>query len=258
MPAKPAARRETSAAFFDVVRRQLADVPWEPRQRLLAEVASRLDALPERARPEEVLGAPRAYARLVREAAGYPPNRVRPFPYFRALRRRNKVLVLVVPLLVALIGGGVTAVRHYQPLRADADVGYSNAKTIDDPLLTGVDFYHYRENATVVTGIELKNTGRVTVTVTRALIPHGLPLALVELRAQHDLQLIGLWQRATRVARLSVHPGETVELFLVMKMTRYHLVPDSNVHGPLPRLEVEVLGTTHTIQLSGNDIGFAQ
>ncbi len=255
MPARPAARRGTSADFFDVVRHQLADVPWERRQQLLAEVGARLHGLPERARPEDVLGDPRAYAKLVREAAGLPSTRVAPFPYFRALRLRNKVMIIVVPLLVALVGTGLTAMRHYQPLRANANISFSSGPRIDARYATDVDFSGYQRGATVVSGVGLKNTGRATVTVIGILMPEGSPLKLVGLRAQSNPQLTGLWEKARPVHRLAVHPGESVELYLVMKMIQYRFAPGSFSVTGQPQLVVEVLGATHTLQPSGNRIG---
>ena len=221
---RPDASRARTSSTWSVG--SSADVPWERRQLLLVDVADRLQSLPEHVRPEDVLGDPRAYARLVREAAGLPRSRVAPFPYFRALRLRNKILVIVVPLLTALVGGGLTAMRHYQPLRADSYVFSSSAPRVDARYVTDVDFSRYRLNATVVSGLHLTNRGRATVTVTGARMPGNSPLKVTELRTRSDPRLTSDWKQAQRVHRVSVHPGESVTLYVVMKMIPYVLAPD--------------------------------
>jgi hypothetical protein len=242
--------------FFDVVRRNLADVPWSKRQKLLGHLVLRLDALPQRSRPEDVLGDPRAYARLIRESEGLSSERVRRFTYWRAMRLRNKVLVIAIPLLIALASVTNAYVQHYQPLTASQESGGpATAQPINDPLASGVEFYRYQAGATLVTGLDVTNTGWATVSVTGAAMGEASPLAVVGLRATTDPRFVADWHGASPVRSVAVHPGKTVVIFVMMRMKPYRLDRGSWVKVDQPPLTVQVVGVTHQLRPSGNQIG---
>jgi len=52
-----------------------------------------------------------------------------------------------------------------------------------------------------------------------------------------------------------VHPGKSVELYVVMKMIPYRLSPGDSVAISQPPLLVQVLGVSHRIQPDGSQIG---
>jgi hypothetical protein len=169
------------------------------------------------------------------------------------MRLRNKVLLIAVPLLIVLANAGNAYRQHYQPLTMSQNLGYSSAPAINDPLVSGVDFYRYQRGATVVSGLSLTNTGWTTVAVTGAVMANGSPFSFVGLRTQSDPHLIGIWNRASPVDRVVVHPGQTVEVYVVMKMKPYRL--DGYVKGDQPPLVVQVLGVTHRVRPIGDQIG---
>ncbi len=52
-----------------------------------------------------------------------------------------------------------------------------------------------------------------------------------------------------------MHPGETVYIFVVMKMSRVRLEPrDSESEAP-PSFNLEVLGVHHLLPMGGSNIG---
>ncbi len=249
--------RSVHTAYFDRVRGRLFDVPWASRQELLGDLSARLEALPPGTAPESVLGDPRTYSRLMRESAGCAPDPIAPFPYFRALRRRNKVLVFAIPIVIGLLAAAGVSWLHYEPLTANAYFDSSTSGAIPDPLANDVTYYRYQRGATVVTGMMLENSGRATVTVTGVEIADGALFGLTELRATRDESLGGQWGKAPRVDHLTLHPGERAELFVVMRMLPFAISPGGSAWGPQPSLLVQVLGVTHRVRPAGEGIGVA-
>jgi hypothetical protein len=242
--------------YLDTVRRGLRDTPKEFRDELLADLSVTLEELSPEAPVVEMLGDASEYARLAREAAGLPQVSARPFAYARAATWRTRALIagaLVLALAGTSIGIGVT---HYQPLRSDPFFSYSSAPTVDSLLPTSGLYWQYQEGAPVVVGGGLHNSGRATVTVTGVSVPNSSgPFTVVELRATRDEHVGGEWTRATPTPRVSVHPGETVYIFVVMKMSHVQLGTGDSESEALPTLQLEVLGVHHRLPIGHSDIG---
>jgi hypothetical protein len=175
-------------------------------------------------------------------------------------RRRHRALVATAAvLLVVVLPAGVSSgmwVAHYQPLRALDLFTYSNAPIIQSEL-TSDSLWRYRSNATVVVGTVVKNTGRMTVTVTGYVAPTDPdgPIAAAGLRASNNPNIGGLWRDAPPVGRVSIHPGEAIALFVVMKMVPWSIGSDTTVTEPAPVLRVEVMGIHHLLPMSDTKIG---
>ncbi len=216
-----------------------------------------LEELPPDAPVAEMLGDASEYARLAREAAGLPASPARPFAYARALSWRTRGLIVGALVLALVTGAMIIEVLHYQPLRSDAYFAYSSTPSIDSPLPSNGYYWQYKEGATVVVGGSVHNSGRATVTVAGVSVPSPSgPFTVVEVRTTLDEHVGGRWMRATPTPRFSVHPGETVYIFVVMKMSRVHL---GGVGGgeseALPSLRLEVLGVQHVLPMGHSDIG---
>lgn len=246
--------------YFDTVRRRMLDIPWSQRQDLLADLLVRLNELPYGATPREVLGAAEDYARLTREAAGYGPRAPRRFAYIRAWSRRRKLLAIAALVVVFVVAPASSAAAtwflHYQPLRAESFGGWSSADFVKTDLPTNVDYRRYEPGAQYVVNVQLHNTGRRTVTVTGVSVPSDylpiVPTGLRTTRSEHDM---AMWERGTAVDRVSVHPGETVYLFVMMKMTKQQILRGDSESENLPVLHVEVMGVHHTLPIEGSPIG---
>ncbi len=244
-----------AAAYLDAVRQELIDVPWSSRTDLLATVRERLAELPEGMVPDRELGPPRDYARGLREGAGLAPRSRLPWALLRGMRPRTLMLSVAALVVAAAFVTGLVYRAHYQPLSASASFGYSNADVISDPLVTGTELYRYAPGKVIVTGIDVHNSGWATVRVDRADFPgtNG-PLVVRELRATTDQNIGGLWTRAPKVDRVSVAPGQTVEIFVVMKVAKFQLGPGTTLTVDQPELHTHVLGIQHTIPVHGNEI----
>jgi hypothetical protein len=200
----------------------------------------------------------------MREAAGYGPRAPRRFAYIRAWRLRRKILVaMTIVLTVTVLPAAVLAARwhaQYQPLRAS-----SNGAGTTTRLAPGARFgspldpiyFQYRNGGHVIVDAALYNSGRVTVTVTGFVVPtspYG-PIVPSQLRITRDLSNFAEWKKATPVRRITVHPGERIQLFVVMDMVPWKLLVDGYVSQALPTLTVEVMGVHHLLPIDGQDIG---
>ncbi len=244
-------------AYLDTVRRGLRDTPKQFREEILAELSASLEGLPPAAPVADVLGDPSEYARLAREAAGLPAVPARPFAYARALSWRTRGLIAGALVLVLITGTMIIEVLHYQPLRSDAYFAYSSTPSIDSLLPSNGLYWQYKEGAQVVVGGSVHNSGRATVTVAGVSVPSPSgPFTVVELRATRDEHVGGMWMRAAPTQRVSVHPGETVYIFVVMKMSHVHLAGVGGGESEaLPTLRLEVLGVHHLLPMGQRDIG---
>ena len=245
--------------YLAAVRNELADVPWLQREDPLATVRERLGELADDEWPRSELGSPKSFALELRESAGLPGRRRNPVARFRATRVRTKLVTAVVVVVIAALVGVAIEWAHYQPLSATGTSGGSNAPHITDSLVTNTDYYRYARGAYVFSGIELHNHGHFAVTVDGVSIvgaPFG-PLVLRELRATSNPQLIGEMERAPKVKRVTVQPGKTVILFVVMTMhlEGITLAPGSGEVIEQPKLLVTVLGVHHVVSVQGNRIG---
>jgi hypothetical protein len=177
-------------------------------------------------------------------------------------RRRRALVAALAILIVVLLPAGVSSgvwVAHYQPLRALDLFTYSNAPSIQSELTNDAILWRYRPNATVVIGTVVKNTGRLTVTVTGYVAPTDPdgPIAATQLRASRNANIGGLWEDAPPVRRVSIHPGEEIALFVVMKMVPWSIGSDTAITESAPVLRVEVMGIHHLLQMSDAKIGVA-
>jgi hypothetical protein len=254
--------RPTAAAYgytpyFDAVRRELLDIPWEQRQQLLSDLVGRLDSITA-SDPEMLLGSPKEYAFLARSEAGYSSVRPRRFAYLRAWRRRTKVLVVVIPLVTALVIGALVWRAHYQPLTASVymsapgkGVGRLPASPADR-----TEYFTYVPDATIAYGAMLENTGRASVTVTGLdTNPDSFtPLVPVEMRVQSERRCC-LIEDARPVKTVTIDPGERVTLWLVFRMMKQELGRGNTIVVELPELRVEVLGLRHLVALPNAQAG---
>jgi hypothetical protein len=243
--------------YIAAVRRELADVPWRRRDELLATVRESVDELPENAMASVRFGPPKAYARDLRESVGLPPRSRSPLTLLRAMRLRTLVIAGAATIVVvALIAGSVYR-AHYQPTTAYASFGSSDARVIDDPLVSDTLFYRYEPGKVVVTGAEVHNSGWATVHVDRAELPSGSngPLVVRELRATTDLNVGGNWQRVPKVDRVSVAPGQSVYVVVVMEIANLGTIGrGTRLTVAQPNLRTRVLGVEHTVPMQGDDI----
>lgn len=241
-----------AARFYDEVRKLLADVPWNQRQELLASLAERIQSLPRESEPETVLGPPVEYAHLIRDAAGYGPEATRHFAYIRAWRLRTKVLVVMIPLLVALSIAGAVSVARYQPLSADPNLAGTSGEVVDAGQFANGTFYRYEPGVEAYVGYTLRNNGRTDVTVTGADIAPQSPLNFKELRATTWSAACCIPKDAPIVDQVVVHPGDDdVVLFVMMEMeSDYKLCAGCAVATNYPTLDVEVLGIHHRVSFS--------
>ena len=211
--------------------------------------------------PWDDLGPSRDYARELRESAGLPPQHRTPLALFRAARLRTKVIGIVVVLVLILVVAALIEWPHYQPLSAVSIGGAATAQPITDNLVTDTDFYRYEPGKLVVTTTQLHNGGRVPVTIDGVSIagsPEG-PLALRELRSTGDQLLIGQWPLAPKVTTVTVQPGKTAYLFVVMRIARFATGgPGGGETIDQPKLRVRVLGVHHLVTVSGNKIGILE
>jgi hypothetical protein len=249
-------KRPEQSVYFDTVRRALRDVPRPMRDELLADLRTRLDELPSDASITEALGSAQEYARLARDAAGCAPPtygrvaRMRAWPLGRKL-----VIVAAVALLVVTTAAAILR-AHYQPLAVDTIGGSSTAEVIVSNVPTDAQYYRYQPGATVVVTAELRNRGRTTATVTGVSVPNGFgPFRVSELRFTRNEYDVGVWQRGTPARRFSVHPGETVYAFVVMKIVTQTIGVGDSESEALPSLRVEVLGVDHIVAIAGRAIG---
>ena len=258
MKTKPPLSR-AQVAYLEDVRRHLRDVPWSRRQDLVSDLRCRLEDLTWDHFPNEILGESAEYARLAREAAGYGPSPARRFAYVRAWRRRTKILVVMSIVTVLILASATVAVVRYQPLRTENLFTWSASPEIESTLPTQVTYWPYEPGAPVVVGTGLHNVGRTTVTVTGVSVPNNDgPFLPTELRFTRDVQEMTVWQRQTPAQRISVHPGETVFISVLMKIANIPLGAGSGEWEALPTLQVEVLGIGHRLPIEGQPIGVMQ
>jgi hypothetical protein len=246
--------------YLSAVRHELADLPWDHREDLLATVTERLGELPDDVKPWDDLGPSRDYARELRESAGLPPQHRTPLSLFRATRRRTKVIGIVIVVVLGLVFATLVEWPHYQPLSADSIGGAATAQPITDNLVTDTDFYRYEPGKLIVTSTQLHNRGRAAVTIDGVAIigsPYG-PLALRELRSTGDQLLIGQWKRGRKVSTVTVQPGKTVYLFIVMRIVRFPVGRGGGTIIDQPKLRVRVLGVHHLVTVVGDKIGILQ
>jgi hypothetical protein len=245
--------------YLATVRSELADIPWLQREELLAIVGERLGELALDESPWRALGSPIEFARQLRDGAGLPPRSHNPFVRLRASRVRTKVLIALAVLVVGVLIGALVEWPHYQPLRAEANFSATNAERVEDDLARGIDYYEYARGKYVVSGITLDNRGFAPVTVDGVVIagsPYG-PLVLRELRATSDPRLIGSVAKAPIVKHVTIQPGKTTFLFVVMKMQlkRISFEPGDTVSIGQPKLRIRVLGVHHLVEPGGGEIG---
>jgi hypothetical protein len=243
--------------YVAAVRRQLADVRWRRRKELLVTVRESVDELPVNAMPSVRLGPPATFARDLREGAGLPPRRVSPLALVRGARPRTLMLAVAATVLVTALVAGAVYRANYQPITTDAQFGATDAKVITDPFVTDTLLYGYEPGKVVVTGITVQNTGWATVHVDDAELPTGTngPLVVRELRATSDPQLTGQWKILPTVTSVSVAPGRTVYVFVVMQMVDFAIGPRGNAMTmEQPTLRTRVLGVHHTVAVPGNKI----
>jgi hypothetical protein len=245
-----------AAAYLDEVRRELADVPWHLRADLLATVRERLDELPGNARPQHELGPARAYASDLRESAGLAPRRRTPLALFSATRLRTKLFAMLATVMVVVLVGALVARAHYQPVTASVMVGSGTAQQIQDDLVADVDYVRHQPGKLIVRGVQVQNHGWATVTVDGFDV--GTTPAIVslrEIRATIDEHLIGMWERIPKVTRVSIPPGKTAYVYMVLKLLPFRLGRGDGMTFGLPPMNIRVLGVAHTVEVVGNKIG---
>ena len=242
--------------YLDTVRRGLRHTPKDFREDLLADLSARLEELPPDAPAAEMLGNASEYSRLAREAAGLPAVSARPFAYARATSWRTKILVASSLVFATLAMMCIVELVHYQPLSSDNFFSYSSEPPIDSVLPSNTQYWQYKEGAPVVVGGALHNSGRATVTVTGVSVPNPSgPFTPVGLRTTRDEQAMGVWTNAAPTDRVSVHPGETVYFFVVMKMSHLRIQAGDSESEALPTLKVELLGVHHLLPMGSTEIG---
>ena len=229
-------------------------MPWQVRDDLLATVRERLEELPDNAVPRHELG-PAASTSDLREKrwshAEAPNARRAPASHTTAHEGHRDVATVVVVVLI----GSLVARSHYQPLTANAMFGAGTAQQIQDDLVTDVDYVRYQPGALIVRGLQVPNRGWSTVTVDGFDVGAAPATVLREMRATTDEQLTGTWERIPKVRRVSIPPGKTAFVYMVLKILPFNIGPGGGMTFGLPAMRIHVLGVEHTVEVVGNQIG---